>query len=60
MLKTAAISTIRSLLRENLGEYMGKLNVQHQRAAAGRPANMPSAEEYTQERSVGQGPGSNI
>lgn len=52
MLKSAAISTIRTLLRDNLNEYLGKLNIQHQRATTGRPANMPSAEEYTRQRNV--------
>jgi hypothetical protein len=36
MLKSAAITTIRSLLRDNINEYLGKLNIQHQRVAAGR------------------------
>jgi hypothetical protein len=52
MLKSAAISTIRTLLRDNINEYLGKLNLQHQRAESGRPANMPSAEEYTRPRNI--------
>jgi hypothetical protein len=54
MLKSAAITTIRSLLRDNVNEYLAKLNIQHQRAAAGRPANLPAAEEYTRERNIGR------